>query len=86
MTTIWNALLERRGLTWLIIASCVAYGLFSIASMQKESSPEVQVPFAIITTILPGASPEDVETLITNDIESAVGNIENIKNLTSTSR
>ncbi|MBP9749432.1 MAG: efflux RND transporter permease subunit, partial [Candidatus Pacebacteria bacterium] len=42
--------------------------------------------FAIITTILPGASPEDVETLITNDIESAVGNIENIKNLTSTSR
>lgn len=86
MTLLWNFLLDRRGLTWLLIASTVAYGVFSMVSMQKESSPEVQVPFAIVTTILPGASPEDVETLITNDIESAVGNIENIKNLTSTSR
>lgn len=86
MVAVWNYFLEKRGLTWLVIFGCVGYGLFALVATQKESSPEVQVPFAIITTVLPGASPEDVETLVTNDIEKAVSTIENIKNLTSTSR
>ncbi len=86
MHSLWNLLLDRRGLTWLIIASSILYGAYSLAAMRQESAPEVQVPFAIITTALPGASPEDVERLVTNEIENAVGNTENIKSLTSTSR
>lgn len=86
MHALWNHLLDRRGLTWLIIVSSVLYGAYSLTAMRQESAPEVQVPFAIITTVFPGASPEDVERLVTNDIENAVGNIENIKALTSTSR
>lgn len=64
----------------------VGYGLFSIFTMRLESSPEIQVPIAIVTSALPGASPQDVESLITNELEDAVTNIENVKEVTSTSR
>ncbi len=86
MNTIWIALLEKRALSYLIMAALVSYGLFSVVTMRRESAPEVQIPIAIITTVLPGASPEDVEELLTNEIEDAVGNLENVKKITSTSR
>jgi multidrug efflux pump len=86
MNTIWIALLEKRALSYLIMTALVLYGLFSVVTMRKESAPEVQVPIAVITTVLPGASPEDVEELITNEIEDAVGNLENIKKITSSSQ
>jgi multidrug efflux pump subunit AcrB len=86
MNKLWIALLEKRALSYLIIATVILYGLFSMVSMRRESSPEVQIPIAIITTVLPGAAPEDVETLITNEIEDAVDTLENVKQITSTSR
>lgn len=86
MNRIWIALLEKRALSYLIMTAVVVFGVFSIASMRKESSPEVQIPVAIITTVLPGAAPEDVESLVTNTIEDAVDTLENVKKITSTSR
>lgn len=86
MLGIWNSLLEKRALTYLIIAAIVLYGAYSMLSMKRESSPEIQVPVAVVSTVLPGASPEDVEQLVTNEIEKAVGNIADLKTLTSTSR
>ncbi|MBP9759787.1 MAG: efflux RND transporter permease subunit [Candidatus Pacebacteria bacterium] len=86
MVRIWYFLLERRSLTYMILVGLIGFGLFSVNAMRKESSPEVQIPVAIISTILPGASPTDVETLVTNEIEKAVANIENIKTLTSSSQ
>lgn len=86
MLSVWNYLLEKRALTYLLMATLVLYGFFTVFTIQRESSPEIQVPVAVVSTVLPGASPEDVEMLITNEIENAVGNVQDIKNLTSTSR
>ena len=63
------------------------FGLFSIWAIAKESTPEVVVPVGIVTTVLPGASATDVESLITNKIEQGLtGNLTDLKKLTSTSR
>ncbi len=86
MNTLWIGLLEKRALSYLLMGALVGYGIFSILTMRLESSPEIQVPVALVTTVLPGASPEDIETLITNEIEDAVDSIEDIKKITSTSR
>jgi len=86
MNTIWTALLEKRALSYLIMTGLVVYGVFSMFTMRRESSPEVQIPIAIITTVLPGAAPVDVETLLTNKVEDAVQNLENVKKITSASR
>ncbi len=86
MSRIWLFFIEKRGLSYLILIALLVFGLGAVMTINRESSPEVQIPVAVISSVLPGASPEDVESLIVEELESAVANIDNIKNLTSTSR
>lgn len=68
------------------MASLIALGIYAVVLIPKESSPEVIVPIGIVTTVYPGASASDIEELITNKIEDAVENLDDLENLTSTSR
>jgi len=86
MTRFWTFFTEKTALTYLLIATLVVFGFVSLFTIRKESAPEVQIPIAIVTSVLPGASPEDIETLIVVELEKAVANIEGVKKLTSTSR
>lgn len=54
--------------------------------MPRESSPEVEVPIGIISTVWPGASSGDVESLITEKIEQEVKGLEKLEKYTSVSR
>ncbi len=60
-------------------------GTFAALTLPKESNPEIKVPYASIATFYPGASPLDVEDLITYPIEDAVLGLEDLKNLSSSS-
>ena len=53
--------------------------------LPKELYPDVVVPQISIVTIYPGASPEDVETLITKPIEKQVKGLNGVKKVTSNS-
>ncbi len=86
MNSVWNFFLERRQFTWLVIVSLVLAGIVSVLAMPKESSPEVTVPIAVVSTTLRGASPEDVAKLVTKEIEKEVATVANIDTLTSSSR
>lgn len=86
MATIWKFFTEKTALSYLLVVALILFGLFAVFSLQRESSPEVQVPVAIVTSALPGASPEDIETLIIDEIEGAVANIDGLDTLTSTAR
>ena len=71
--------------TYLIIFSLFILGIFSIFTLPREANPEVKVPYAVVTTVLPGATPTDTEELITNEIEDNIKNLDNLKNYTSSS-
>ncbi len=86
MLPLWNFFLKKRQFTVLLVVALVAAGTFSLFSIPKENAPEVRIPVGIVSTVLPGASAEDVEQLITNEIEAGVANLENLDTLTSTSR
>lgn len=86
MYHVWSFFTEKKNFSFLVLAALAIAGLFSVATIQKESNPEVQVPIGIVSTTLPGASASDVETLITNEIENALsGSLENVKKITSVS-
>lgn len=82
----WEFFLKHNRFSYLLILALVATGVYSVVSIPKESSPEVVVPIGVVSTILPGAPAADVESLITNDIERGLVNLENVKKITSTSR
>lgn len=86
MSRIWIFFTEKAALSYLLITALVIFGVGAALTIQRESSPEVQIPVAVVSSALPGASPEDIETLIVREIEQAVANIDGIKKLTSTSR
>ena len=69
----------------LIILFLFSFGIYAFLSLPRESAPEVQIPIAIISTSYPGASPLDVEELVSKKIENAVSDIENINTIESSS-
>jgi multidrug efflux pump len=60
-------------------------GLLAYLAIPKESSPSIEVPNIVVTTIYPGASPDDVESLITQPIEEEIQGVTGIKEIRSTS-
>ncbi|PLX20635.1 hypothetical protein C0584_05340 [Candidatus Parcubacteria bacterium] len=69
--------------TYLILIIITIFGFYSISSLPKEANPEVNVPYAVVNTIYPGANPTDVEELITDKLESRIKNLDNLKRYTS---
>lgn len=85
MTRFWTFFLDRHHFTILLTVVLALGGLFAALAIPKESSPEVQIPLGVVTTVLPGASSEDVERLVTDKIEDRVLGIEHVSKVTSTS-
>jgi len=69
----------------LLIILLSAWGIFSYTQLPLESNPEVKIPFAVVVTTFPGASPGDVEELVTKKIETSISGVKGIKKLTSNS-
>lgn len=86
MLPIWNFFLQKKQFTILLIVALLGAGTYALLSIPKESAPEVRIPIGIVSTPFPGASAEDVEELVTNEIESAVANLESLDTLQSSSR
>lgn len=60
-------------------------GYVSFTKMTTDFLPHMNMPYMIVITTYPGASPEKVETEITEMMEGAVGTVNGVKNVTSTS-
>ena len=60
-------------------------GVISFMNLQTDLLPEIDLPFVMVITTYPGASPEEVELVVTRPIEQVVSTINNIKNVSSTS-
>ncbi len=86
MIGLWTFFLERRQFTILVVIALVVAGGYAAVAIPKESAPEVKVPIGIVTTVFPGASAADVESLITNELEDEFSGLENLSKLTSSSR
>lgn len=73
-----------RAVVLLIIILSV-WGTYSYTQLPRESMPEVKIPMAVITATYPGASPGDVEELVTKKIESGISGVSGINTVTSES-
>lgn len=71
--------------TYLIMFVIILLGGYSLFTMPREANPEVKVPYAFISTFMPGASPADTEELITTKVEEKIKNLESLSRYTSSS-
>ena len=69
----------------MLILSLTVVGLFSYNSLGVDLFPKIDLPTITVTVVNPGASPQEVETEITDLVEGAVNTIAGIDELRSTS-
>ncbi|MFH0776381.1 MAG: efflux RND transporter permease subunit [Patescibacteria group bacterium] len=81
----WGFFVNNWRVALLVIISLFTFGLFALFSLPLESDPEVKIPFAMVTTVYPGASPTDIEKLVTDRLEEKLQNLDNLKELKSSS-
>lgn len=84
--TWWGKYLVNFRLVILLIISIVTVGVFSYFSVPRRVNPEVKIPIIIISTVLPGASPTDIESLVTVPLEDKVDSVKGVDTMTSVSR
>ena len=75
----------KSKITLLLIIASLALGVYSIYLTPSEEEPQINVPMADIFIRYQGASPEEVETRITEPFERIISNIQGVEYVYSTS-
>jgi HAE1 family hydrophobic/amphiphilic exporter-1 len=80
-----NISVRRAVFASVLMLAVVVVGLASYGSLGVDRFPDVDFPTVAITTVLPGASPEEIETEISDKIEESVNTVSGIDELRSIS-
>ncbi|PKL81677.1 MAG: acriflavin resistance protein [Ignavibacteriae bacterium HGW-Ignavibacteriae-3] len=83
--TITELSIKRPSLVIIVFSALIVLGLFAFRQLQYELLPKISPPVLTITTIYPGASPNEVETGVTKVIEDAVSGMDKVSEVRSTS-
>lgn len=85
MGSIIQFFINKRLFADLLTVFIVIVGIASLFLVKREVFPNVQFDIITVTTLYPGASPEEVEKLLTNPIELDMKDVDGIKKLMSSS-
>lgn len=78
--------LSNFRLVTLVLLAVIAFGVSAYLALPRKLNPTINIPLVIVSTVLPGGGPTDIESLVTVPIEDSVKSLENVKTVTSTSR
>ena len=63
----------------------IILGIVSFMNLQTDLMPSIDLPYVVVITTYPGASPEEVEMVVTKPVEQVLATISNIENVSSIS-
>jgi len=78
--------IQRPVFATMMVLVLIVLGLFSYEKLSIDQYPNVDIPYVTVTTVLPGAGPEQIESEVTKIIEDAVNTAGGIDHITSTSQ
>ncbi len=77
--------IDNRTSIFIVTIIITIAGILSYQSLPKEQFPDVVVPTIFVSTLYPGASPTDMEQLVTRPIEKQLKGIAGVKEISSSS-
>src|SRR5512135_3076720 len=83
--TITELSIKRPSLVVVIFSALAVVGLYSYSLLKYELLPKITPPFVTITTIYPGASPNEVQNSVSKVIEDAVSGLDKVSAVNTTS-
>ncbi|MBW2700475.1 MAG: efflux RND transporter permease subunit, partial [Deltaproteobacteria bacterium] len=77
----------RRGVTFsMAYLILVGFGLYSLSKLHLDLYPDISFPSVVMITNYTGASPEDIETLVTRPLEGAAASVKDVEEILSDSK
>lgn len=70
----------------MLMLAAVLLGIIGYNSMRVEENPDVSFGVVTVTTLYPGAGPEEINTLVSRVVEEAVSSVSDLRETTSTSQ
>jgi HAE1 family hydrophobic/amphiphilic exporter-1 len=68
----------------MVFLAMILFGFISLTKLPMNFLPDISLPMIAVITSYPGAGPEEIETEITEGLERALGSVNNLKKITST--
>ncbi|MCX6183300.1 MAG: efflux RND transporter permease subunit [Bacteroidetes bacterium] len=81
--TSWS--IDNKTAIYLLTIFITLAGILTYSSLPKEKFPDIVLPTIAVATVYPGASPKNVENLVTKPIEKKLKAISGVKKITSSS-
>ena len=80
-----KTVLKRPVTTVMVVLCLIVFGLTSVLSSTLELIPSMDMPMLVVFTLYPGASPDNVDELVSQPIENETGTLSGLKGVTSVS-
>lgn len=80
-----NYAIKFRTAVFVFIAVLVLAGSISYVTLPREGTPDITIPYVFVTAFYEGTAPEEMEKLVTVQIEKQINDVEGVKEIRSTS-
>ncbi|HPM23912.1 MAG TPA: efflux RND transporter permease subunit, partial [Phycisphaerae bacterium] len=80
-----NAAIRNRTTVGVLTVLIAAFGLYSYITLPREASPDIPVPYVLVTTAYEGVAPQDIESSVTIKIEKELAGLKGVKEISSSS-
>src|SRR5476651_2093669 len=75
--------IDNKRAVYVIIFLITVMGLLSYVRLPKENFPDITIPKIYITTVYNGQSPQNIEVLVTRQLEKQLKSLKGLKKVTS---
>ncbi len=86
MKNLVNYSVNRAITVFMVVIIVLVFGIVSFTNLTTDLFPSMNIPYSVVVTTYPGASPTEVEEVVTDPLESALATTTNIKEVTSVSQ
>ncbi len=86
LNTLAGKYLQNIRLMVIMLIALIGFGVYAFISIPRTLNPEVNIPVVSVATVLPGAGPEDIESLVTIPLEREINNVDKVNNYQSSSQ
>jgi len=83
--TLSDASIQRPVLTWMMTLALIVFGVLGYQRLGVDQYPNIELPMLTVTAVLPGASPEVIETDVVDVIEEQITTLSGVRSVRSTS-
>lgn len=82
----FRLVVNNKVVVYIMTFIIVLLGAFAYGSLPREAAPSITIPYVFVSTVYVGVSPQDIESLVSQEIEKEVKGIKDVKTITSVSR